>query len=356
MRILVIGRFYTEQPALHISETLDEMGHLVFRYEPTLRAYQSKGIWGHRFDQIRGFIYNATDNLPFVRQRRIQKLWHLLKQQTIELVLVCHDFLWPEEVAELKHRTGAPVAMWFSDAMIHFNKGFFLTAPYDALFFKDTYIVKILANIVESSVYYLPECFNPHKHYLPEKELKDEPAYQCDITTVGNLHSWRVAWYKHLVGYDVKLWGPPPPLWINLGGTAKMYQKKGVYELEKAKAFRGAKIVINNLHYGEIHGLNVRAFEVAGAGAFQLLNWRADIAQLFKDGEELVTFKTVGDLYEKIDYYLMHEDKRKHIARQGQQRAFAEHTYRHRLRLLLDTVANQAHGYPVPNISYPSDP
>ena len=52
--------------------------------------------------------------------------------------------------------------------------------------------------------------------------------YQCDITTAGNQHSWRVAFYKHLAGYDVKLWGNPAPLWMNAGAVAGMHQGRGV--------------------------------------------------------------------------------------------------------------------------------
>ena len=222
-----------------------------------------------------------------------------------------------------------------------------MNAPYDGLFFKDPYIVHVLAGVVASPVYYLPECFNPERHCLPEGEVPGA-EYRCDITTAGNQHSWRVAFYKHLAGYDVKLWGPPAPLWMPAGSVAAMHQGRLVLNQDKARAFLGAKIVLNNLHYGEIWGLNVRTFEAAGIGAFQMVDWRPGLGQLFEDGKELVSFKRMDDLREKVDYWLNHPEERLAIANAGKIRAHAEHTYRLRLSLLLDSLAQRANGFPMP--------
>jgi spore maturation protein CgeB len=135
---------------------------------------------------------------------------------------------------------------------------------------------------------------------------------------------------------------------MSAGAVIGMHQGEGVYHHDKVKAFRGASIVINNLHYGEIWGLNARAFEVAGAGAFQMVDWRPGLGQLFDDGKELVSFSSMSDLKQKIDYWLPRHDERHAIAQAGMQRAHAEHTYTLRLQLLLDTLAGRANGFPTP--------
>lgn len=355
MNILIIGKFYTEGFALHIAETLSVMGHTVQRFEPGFRSGRSRGRLGQRLDQVRGVIHTATDSLPAIRARRIQSLWQIAAQAPLDLAIVCHDFLWPAEVAELKHRTGARVALWFPDHLGTIGRGFFMNAPYDGLFFKDPYIVHALSSTLLSPAYYLPECFNPDRHFLPESEIGDDPAYSCDIATAGNQHAWRVAIYKQLTEYDVKLWGNFAPLWLDSEPVAQMHQKRPVLNHDKVRAFRGAKIAINNLHYGEVWGINVRSFEIAGAGAFQLVDWRPGLDQLFKDGQELVSFRGIADLKAKIDYYLKQDAERQTIAKAGQERAHAEHTYRHRLDLLLVTLAGTAQGFPLPTIRYPVD-
>lgn len=352
MNILVIGKFYTEGFALHIAETLSSMGHGIRRFEPGFRSGRVGGRLGHRLDQVRGVLHSSTDSLPAVRARRMQALWQAVEQGPLDVVIVCHDFLWPAEVAELKRRTRAQVAMWFPDALVNFGKGCFMNAPYDGLFFKDPYSVHVLGDVLRSPVHYLPECFNPERHWLPEESIGHDAAYACDITTAGNQHSWRVALYKNLADYDVKLWGNPAPFWMAAGATAEKHQGRVVYNHDKVRAFRGAKIVINNLHYGEIWGVNVRCFEAAGAGAFQMVDWRPGLGQLFEDGKELISFKSMVDLKQKLAYWLPREAERRVIAEAGMRRAHAEHTYALRLKLLLDTLAGTQHGYPSPQICY----
>jgi spore maturation protein CgeB len=134
-----------------------------------------------------------------------------------------------------------------------------------------------------------------------------------------------------------------------------MYQGRPVHNHEKVRAFRGAKVVVNNLHYSEVWGVNARCFEAAGAGAFQMVDWRPGLTQLFEDGKELISFRNVVEMKQKLVYWLPREDERRTIAAAGMRRAHAEHTYVLRLQLLLDILAGKRHGYPmrIPEALFP---
>ncbi|MCK6395842.1 glycosyltransferase [Zoogloea sp.] len=352
LSVLVVGKFYAEGFAVHISETLEVLGCKTSRFEPGFRSGRRKGRVWHRIDQIKGVLYSATDGIPAVRAHRMNDLWDVVGSGVFDVVIVCHDFLWPREVEELKRLSKAKVAMWFPDAMVNFHRGFFMNSSYDGLFFKDPFIRHALGDVLKSPVHYLPECFNRRRHWLPESDLGDLSEYECDVTTAGNQHSWRVACLKHLADYDVKLWGNPAPLWMMPGAVSSMHQGRGVYDHEKVRAFRGAKVVINNLHYGEVWGVNVRCFEVAGAGAFQMVDWRPGVEQLFEDGRELVTFRGMADLKEKLEYWLPRAEERKCIGEAALRRAHAEHTYEHRLSLLLNTLSGKESGFPMPRLAW----
>ena len=179
-----------------------------------------------------------------------------------------------------------------------------------------------------------------------------DPRYAADIATAGNMYAYRVAFFRNLAGYDVRLWGLPPPLWMQLGPVAKMVQSRFVAGKEKSKAFLGAKIVVNNMHPAEIWGANVRMFEVCGAGAFQLVDWRPGLAQLFEPDREIVTFRDVTELKHKIDYYLPRQEERQAIGAAARQRALRDHTYERRLTLLLDTVAGVSEGFAEPRFDH----
>ncbi|MEK8049885.1 glycosyltransferase [Ideonella sp. DXS22W] len=350
MNILVVGKFYTEGFARHIAETLTDLGHAVRRFEPGLRSKPARSRLQHRLHQVRNVLYESTDSLPAVRARRMATLWDCADEAPLDVVIVAYDFLWPAEVAELKRRTGAAVALWYPDAITNFSRAFFMNAAYDGLFFKDPFTLHALGDVLASPVHYLPECFNPARHWLPDDRIGSDPVYACDITTAGNLHSWRVACFKHLVDYDVKIWGNPAPLWMAAGAVSGMHQGRGVYNEDKVRAFRGAKIVLNNLHYGEIWGVNVRCFEAAGAGAFQMVDARPSLIDLFEDGREIVSFRGMSDLRRQIDHWLPRGDERRAIADAGMRRAHAEHTYAHRLQVLIDTLGGRTKGHPVPGI------
>lgn len=347
MNILIIGKFYIEGFALHISETLEAMGHTVKKYEPGFYSNRLKGSFGQKFDKVCKNIYSLSDSISSIRSCRVNKLWHVTDSGHVDAVIVCHDFLWPKEVAELKRRTGAPVALWFPDALINIGRGFFMNADYDAIFFKDPYIVKMLNPVLSTPVYYLPECFNPNKHWLPPELIGSDSIYQCDIATAGNTHSYRSAFFKHLVGYNVKQWGNHPPSWLYGCQVAKMHQGRQVLDHEKVRAFRGAKIVINNLHFSEIWGVNVRTFEVAGAGAFQMVDWRPGLGQLFEEDKELISFHNIVEMKEKIEYWLPRDEERLAVGDAAMTRAHSEHTYFHRLELLLATLAGREKGFPI---------
>lgn len=352
MNILVIGKFYTEGFALHIAETLDDMGHDTVRFEPGAGLTRVPGKFGQRVGQATNLWRNITGSLPAMRARQMRGLWRLIEGRSIDVVLVCHDFLWPREVDELKRKTGATIALWFPDSVANIGRGMFMNSAFDALFFKDPHIVHTLGSVLRTPVYYLPECFNEKKHWVPDNELDDDPRYRADLVIVGNPHAYRVAFFEQLSTYDLKFWGNAPALWLDLQPAAISHQGRPVLNQEKARAFRGAKIALNNLYYGELWGVNVRTFEIAGAGAFQMLDWRPGLEQLFRVGSELVCFTGIDDLRTRIDYWLPRHDERRAIAEAGMRRAHAEHTYRLRLELLLGTLVGSEKGFPLPQIEY----
>jgi spore maturation protein CgeB len=347
MNVLVIGKFYVEGFALHIAETLAIMGHRVRRFEPGFRSRQSGGF-RHRFNQIRGVIHAASDKLPVIRAARSRRLLEEVERGPLDAVVVCHDFLLPMEVAELKRRTGVPIAMWFPDAIVNIGAGYFMNAPYDALFFKDPFIVHRLGDSLKAPTYYLPECFNPMRHRADRSRTPD-PRYRCDVCTAGNMHSWRVLVFSHLSAVDVKMWGLQAPLWMPRDLTSRQYQGRPVYNEDKAAAFLGAKIVLNTLHYGEMWGVNVRTFEAAGIGAFQLVDRRPGLSQLFEEEREIVAYDGIEDMKRKIAYWLPRDAERAEISAAAMRRAHREHTYEHRLELLLASLRGHARGFPMPD-------
>src|SRR5437879_4770888 len=133
------------------------------------------------------------------------------------------------------------------------------------------------------------------------------------------------------------IWGTSTPGHVR-SSSRHFLQNHYIAEKEKAVAFRSAKILVNNIHYAEVSGVNKTLFEASGCGAFQLCDDRPTLSEFFKADEEVVTFRNRSELIEKVRYYLSRDEERKKISERASQRAHREHTYEHRLRTMLQTA------------------
>jgi spore maturation protein CgeB len=350
MKILVIGKYYPDSFASHIFDTLEKLDHHVYKFEiPNLTKLITSKLFILRFlAKLLSFFEKGFDSIYYLRKLKFRKLNNLTIKYNFDLIIVTYDYFWPVEIRNIKLNTNSKVVMWFPDAISNLGNAFFMVSDYDALFFKDPFIVSTISNFIKPKVYYLPECFNPFKHNLNNEEI--DSKFICDLTTAGNQHSWRVAFFENLKGYNIKFWGLKQPIWMPSNILSTYYQGRVVHNHDKAKAFLGAKIVINNLHFSEIWGLNARCFEAAGIGAFQLVNWRPGIEDLFVIGEEIITFDGVEDLKNKIVYWLNMPIERKNIAEKAKYRATKEHTYEIRLNKMISCIFHDEECYKIPNI------
>lgn len=105
---------------------------------------------------------------------------------------------------------------------------------------------------------------------------------------------------------------------------------------EVGEIYSRSKIVFNTSIAGDV---TMRIFEGAACGALVLTDAiRNGLDELYRPGEEIAIFTDDDDLLEKVRYYLTHEEERAAVARAGQARTLAEHTYRHRAQRLLEIM------------------
>jgi spore maturation protein CgeB len=250
-----------------------------------------------------------------------------------ELVLVTHIEGLPPRTIEAIRRASprARILGVFSDHLANFERGYFFVAPYDALFFKDRYIVdKLRAKLGFRHVWYLPQACDPELHQPVPLEPGDEATYGCDVTLAGNLHYYRAEALRPLLDrpWSVKLWGDEPGRWFH-HPVERWFQHRPVIGREKCRAMRAARIVLNQNHYAEIAGTNKRTFEMAAMGAFQLTDTPA-LADVFEPGVEVASFETQSEMLEQIEHWLARPEERAQMAARASVRAHAEHTYAHR--------------------------
>ena len=331
-RILVIGDYFPDSFADNIIITLKNMGHEVCWAPANPFANTDKAY-------SRIIASYALKIFPKLESVMSAKLIDTATHFNPDLVISTQSGVAPETIAKMKNKTGAIIVCWYTDSVANLVRQYILAAPYDALFCKDMYMVELFRKKLNKNTFYLPEACNPLWHNTTTLNEDEEKYYGCDISVAGNMYYYRAMILEELMEHELKIWGPMFPRWLN-SETRKAFQGRYIAKHEKAKAFIGAKINLNTVHYTEVSGLNCRAFEIAGCGGFQIVDYKSALNELFEIGKEIVTFDTIGELKDKVAYYLEHDNERREIAGKGYLRAHKDHTYEKRLVTVLEVVSN----------------
>jgi spore maturation protein CgeB len=341
MKILVVGKFYPDSFALHIANTLLNLGHCVSRYEPGV-AYKHNVIKPLKmFVKVSDYLKAAYQQTKPAQLKELEQLKRLFNKEEPDLVFCAYDYLTPIQISELKRLSKAKFLLWFPDAISNFGKAMFLDAEYDVLFFKEPFIVPILKDELGLNAYYMPECCNPQIHRRYELTIDDKLRFSCDLSTAGNMHTARSNIFKKIKKErNVKIWGNPASHWMDLKNLGSSVQNVYLVNEEKCKAYQCSKIVLNPLYPTEVFGMNARLFEVAGTGSFQITSQRKSLDELFEIGREIVSFSTLSELEDKIEYYLTNDHEREQIALASYTRAHKDHTYENRVIQILDKLKN----------------
>lgn len=61
-----------------------------------------------------------------------------------------------------------------------------------------------------------------------------------------------------------------------------------------------------------------------------------NLEELFKLGEEVMVYRTLEELVEKVEYYLNHQDEAREIADQGMAAVREKHTIKQRVEKMLN--------------------
>jgi spore maturation protein CgeB len=341
-RVLVVGHhIFPDALEWHIVESLRRLGCATEFFQSAISLGWTPRLIRQGIGKFTSVFFREPERLYEARMERAVRDF----EPTLILVTLGNQ-LSPKTVKRLRGVTRARIACWCQDQMTTLGRQFLLGSEYDAVFVKDRYMHDLFSRMVKStSFFYLPEACNPRVHRTVELTEAERKTYGCEVMIAGTLYYYRQEILRHLAEFDLKVWGTRPD-WL-LNRLSAPHSGREVFADDKARAANGARICLNTLHYGEVDGLNVRAFELAGCGGFQMITSVPVLAEHFQVGSEIVAFKSVGELVEMVRHYLDHPDLAGDIALRGQLRAHREHTYEHRLQEILRVTLGHGVG-PVP--------
>ena len=101
-----------------------------------------------------------------------------------------------------------------------------------------------------------------------------------------------------------------------------------------AKEYAKCKIILNPIRYEEI---NIRFFEALACGV-QLCSYSPALNLFAEEGKHYMTYRDRKELIEKIDLLLSEPELRKTIATEARKEVLRRHTYKHRVKELLNFI------------------
>lgn len=302
--------------------------------------------------------YTALKDLR-VSESRLNALQNSFLQMISQAVLAKAERFAPDLVLSLAQaplsrmalrrlkKDGIATAMWFVEdyRLFTYWRAF---APYYDLFAviqKEPFFAELTALGVEN-VLYLPLAALPSLHRPLTLTPAEEREFGAEVSFLGAGYPNRRKAFLHLAETGMKIWGTE---WEEEPGLAPLVQRNGQrITPEDAVRIFNATAVNLNLHSSVRNGdpvshgdfVNPRTFEVAACGAFQLVDERSLLPELFAP-DSLAVFRTLEELRDKIRHYRTHPEERKAMAARAREEVLQRHTYAVRMRALLDFASQR---------------
>lgn len=195
----------------------------------------------------------------------------------------------------------------------------------------------------------------PCSHYLPlaadesvfrplSLSREEKQRYGSPLSFMGAGYYNRRRFFNALLSRPFKIWGTE---WPDDEPLSRHVQDGGrrIPSNETAKIFNATQVNLN-LHSSTSHEgvnpfgdfVNPRTFEIAACGAFQLVDRRSHLPDLFRPGTEMACFDGRADFLEQVEYYLSRPGERDSRSARARARVLREHTYRDRMREMVEIL------------------
>ncbi len=341
LHVAVVGPIYggSLPIARYVVEALEALGHRVSWLDHSVH-HESY----HAFGTFRDDRHRLAMQSRFAEVLSLSTITHLAEDPP-DLVLAMAQA--PLTLAVLQHlrKKKFLTAMWFVENYRHLTYWQQLAAGYDYWFvIQQGECLEALKRAGAAHVHYLPMAADPSIHRPLTLTLAEQQEYGADVSFVGAGYANRRHHLPQWLSKDwtFKLWGNE---WEGAANLHHVLQRNGArIDTETCMKVFNATAVNLNLHSCSGMGLdsqpdfvNPRTFELAACGAFQLVDDRTLLPDLFTS-DEVVSFRRTEDVPQLIQMWLTDPDGRRGRAEASRRRVLRDHTYRHRLQALLTTV------------------
>ncbi len=246
-----------------------------------------------------------------------------------ELILTLTQPIAEEVLFETRKRGVPHRIVWWGDTPANMKHQGILSTEWDFIYIKDSLAVQKFKRLGLNAEL-MHEAMNPKWHFPIAKQSNNR------LVVAGTFYGYRHALVERLLnrGLEFDFYGAAVPRWCS-HRIKELHTGTFVVREEKSRVFGEGLGVLNSTALSEGNSMNCRAFEIAGAGGLQFLEYRDVAEECFEPGKELLMFDTMDELVELVHRANRDQKWATDIREAGALRAKAEHTYEHRLSHIL---------------------
>lgn len=355
LKILVVPPVYggSFPVALGVYRSLLRLGHRaefldLSPFEGALRSIGAQTSVDLHKIQLRGMFQGFMDELVLAR---------VIHEKPDLILALAQAPMSQSLLAKLKGQ-GVPVGYWFvEDFRLATYWEHIAPLVTDFAVIQGDSFLSVLADRKIAHATYLPLAADPEVFRPLSLDESDRKRFGANVSFMGAGYYNRHHFLKHLVDFDLAIfgteWNPQDRLFRTV--------REGGFRLtpeETAMVFNATKVNIN-LHSSVYHRgvnpdgdfVNPRTFEIASCGAFQVVDRRRLLPDLFSVGEELAVYENESECRRLISHYLDRESERLDMASKARERVLREHTYDIRMEAWLSVLAGRGVRASQPSLS-----
>lgn len=340
--IAVVGPMYGGSLPIagYVTNALKQLGQRVYPIDVSEFYSPFKGVTKHVRDK--GRIDTLEANYIELLS---QMVLETVLEKKIDMLVCLAQAPVSGRVLEEMRKKGIVTVMWFVEDCGRFSAWQHISRYYDYMFLiqRDTYLEKVKQAGAGRAIY-LPVACDPSVHSPVDLAAEEKQRWGSLLSFLGAGYNNRLHVFATLAQHDFKIWGTE---WPNCPPFDRLVQEQGrrISPAEYNKIFNASTINLNLHSSSERDGvdstgdfINPRTFELAAAGAFQLVDKRSLLGECFDLDSEIATFSTVDEMHERIRYYVAHPEERQEIITASKNRVLRDHTYVQRMKTLLSSV------------------
>ena len=111
------------------------------------------------------------------------------------------------------------------------------------------------------------------------------------------------------------------------------------YYKQMPRVFSQSRINLNISLKAIRTGIPLRVLDIMGCGGFVLTNYQEELAEYFLPFEECLIYESLEDMFEKVRFYITHDEERKRVANNGYEKVKRDFTFDSRIKTMFEDYA-----------------